>query len=263
VESSGEKNSKHFEGKRVVTSEDGWITPTGIFYACTSEEHDDSAGYLLKAHRANIEHRLKEDHQYQILENIDDLPPRSVLKTVGFALLSKGLLVESNLPSSVSRKQLELMQRSNLKFAPESGKLDPEIYLEYGRQLRQNPQVALLLESQSHETRQAIEAFVDNPSSLLMLSDAYDQDLDIKKVYDTLTAGHTKELVRGEAINHGDQFTWRKVTLPSNSAVYIQLDDHEHDAYADYRGDHDYAISLVSKQAVQRFLQTEDIPQLD
>src|SRR4051812_43275630 len=124
MEGPSEIQIPHFESSTKVSLKDGWITPGGIFYGCTPEEHDECAQYLLQTNQEDIKESLELNHS-EILEDIDGLNPRRVLHAAGYALLSSGLIVESNMPESLTTEQLELMEKNGLTFAPESGRLQP------------------------------------------------------------------------------------------------------------------------------------------
>lgn len=238
-----------YKGSKMVSSEDGWITPAGVFYACTPEDHDEIANFLWQSKRDNVLHRLRENKNYEVLGNIDDLPPRVILKAAGYALLSHNLLAESNLPRTLSSKQLELIKRSNLTFIPESGRLDPSVYLEFRDLMKANLRIAKILESRecSYEARQSLKTFMENPSDIISV---HDEDNFSDEIFDILSKGHTAEIKSKSRI---DVITWRRIQLPSGNEAYIQFERHEHRGNPNYTLYQD-VISLISKKGVTDFI---------
>ncbi len=242
------EHREHFEGSKAVDSHDGWITPAGVFYGCNPEQHDQLAKFLLQNNKSNIEHRLREDNNHAMLSNLDNLPPRVVVKAAGYALLSHNLLAEQNLPKTLTLRQLELMKRNNLTFMPESGRLQTDIYLEVRKLLKDNPKTSEIADSQtySYDHRQNFKSFVENPSEVIGI---YDDESLADEVYDLLTIGNTAEI---KMRRDRDIVTWRKVQLPSGNEVFVQQDRHEHSGNSNYALYED-AISLVSKHDIKKF----------
>jgi len=259
---SGE--SRSFEESELISGSDGWITPGGKFYSCTPEEHDTCASFLLENRKDEIQKALKQNKSNR-QNQIDSLPPRVILKAAGYALFSHGILAEQNLPKDLSLEQIKKISDANLKFTPESGRIEPNLYLEFQKTLSANEELSNLMEVFGYEGREGITNWIANPSTILYLSDWMDSRgaRTALEVYDLITRGYSSEYKFGEAINHGDQFIWRKVSLASGGDIYIQMNEHEHDAFQDYVGDHDYLISLVSLDQIKEFLQTEAIPELE
>jgi len=102
------------ESSRVANASDGWITPAGVFYGCESDEHDELARFLWESQREKILAGITED--------IDNLNPRIILKQAGYALLSRGLLAEENLPDRLSAKQLVFISENRLLLVPGSSR---------------------------------------------------------------------------------------------------------------------------------------------
>lgn len=254
------KEERNFESSRVVNSPDGWITPTGTFYGCSPDEHDVSAGYLLRTHRANIEHRLQENHQREILSNIDKTNARTVLKAAGFALLSNGLMAETNLPKSLTTRQLELMQRSNLSFTPESGRLPPDVYLEFLKLLQGDPRIAEIRDSLDYDSQLEMDSFLKTPSRALVLSNIYGTSSMkeyAEEIYDITTVGKADEISVEISISR-DVIKWKPANLHGARDAYVQYERHEH-AGNPYRDDEDYYLALVSGKEVRSFIESMSV----
>lgn len=256
MEHSVDQSAKHFESSKKTNKPDGWITPGGIFYGCTPEEHDDSAKYLLQTNKAHIKKLLDKNQEYGTLGQIEELNPRIILRKAGYALLSNGLLVEQNLPYSFTTKQMEFMVQNHLAFAPESGKLEPAIYLELKDWLKTNLEIENLLEKVRYghdENEQQLKSFIENPSSLALLSDSFKGD----EIFESIAKDNTDEITRLSIRGRDrERMRWRKIHLPSGSEVFLEFNHHEH--HADNNIREEDSFEFVSRQAVETFLKKID-----
>lgn len=258
MEDNSEKKVVHFESSKKANSQDGWITPGGIFYGCTPEEHDECAKYLLQTHQIKIKETLEKSNDnnvHQVLEDMDKLNPRIILKSAGYALLSDGLLVEQNMPDSLSVKQLEFMQRSRLTFAPESGKLQPSVYLEFRERLKKEPGISDIEESLKHydggwnDNLGNFQSFIENPASYLYLQNISPKAAE--EIYNLLTRGGAAETTfQGGYGGDRNIMKWRSIILPSGTEVFVQYNHHTH---ADYDADDEDSFALVSKKDIEEF----------
>ncbi|MFC1749851.1 hypothetical protein ACFL2V_13715 [Pseudomonadota bacterium] len=245
-----------FTSSSIVSSENGWITPAGTFYACTPEEHDELANFLWQSKRANIEHRIVNDKtvSWEIQRRLDKLPARTIVKAAGYALLSGGLLAEENIPKNLTAKQLEIIGKSQAKFTPESGRLDPTFYLEYrGLLQQQTEQFQQITQDLEAEHIRNIENFISNPTQALVLSDFYSPiyEDDITQILDLLSPASIGEVSISGPRASRTNYRYRHISLPSSGEVYLQLKEHEH-AFGD-TGDRDYVFSIVSLEQIEKF----------
>jgi hypothetical protein len=245
-----ENGFDRFTGLRKITSDNGWITPAGVFYACTPQEHDLCAGFLLKNNIVHIKNILENNYKSAVVGEIDQLSPRTVLKEAGFALLSDGLMVESNLPEHLSMKQFELMERAKLTFSPESGRLEPSIYLEFQKRLQEEQRLKELgTNIDGDKGEQTVDYFIKNPNGVLDIYDYHRSD----EIFDLLTSGYTSEIVINQIGK--SKYKWRQLNIGSGN-VFVEFIHHDHSedgAYECYPSVEDI-FTLVDRSAVDKFL---------
>lgn len=239
-----------FTGLRKVISDNGWITPAGVFYACTPLEHDVCAEFLLKNNIIHVKKLLEDREEYSILSEIDQNNPRSVLKAAGFALLSDGLMTETNLPKYLTTKQLELVGRAKLTFSSESGKLDPLVYVEYQKILNNEKRLIELGEDiDGIKGYRSVASFVENPDEMLDLYDCSKTD----EIFSLLSQGSDEELSIGKIGK--SVYRWRRMKV-GLSEVFVEHINHDHSeggSYECYPAVEDN-FKLVSKLTMNKFL---------
>jgi len=242
--------SKKFEGHRKVTSDDGWITPAGVFYGCSSDEHDELAKYLLVTKKTNIESAISQHERYWKMEDVQHLSSREIIKVAGYALLSNGILAEQNLPDSLTLKQLTLMKNNKLIFAPESGMFSPSVYVEFSKKIKNDPDIPELLEKIIREgLKHEFQAFLKRPSTSFDIL----QDNGVSRdVFDFLTKGSDAEITMKAG---RDIITWRRIKLSSNKEVLVEHYFHKHGEYDEgYHPEEEAFLMLTDKKRVKEFI---------
>lgn len=246
-----ELGTPHFQASSKVGYPDGWITPAGTFYGCTAAEHDASARFILQTHRAHVKALLNKQSRLDVIGEINLSSPREVLKAAGFALLLNGLSAESNLPQTLTPKQLELLKRNQLITLPGSGRLPSSVYESYRDWLAQKPIVSRIVDGLDYEDRLEMEAFIENPSVAFHLREAGDREL--ATIFNILSHGNKKEVTLTFP-SAQDTIKWRRTILPSGDEVFIQWNRHEHWSDEDHVPDHEDFFLLVKKTDVKNFL---------
>lgn len=104
-----EENKFSFRASESIFSTDGWLTPTGEFYSCRSDQHDECAKFVLGKFRSDI---LKLHLTEEEKEDIDKLPARMVLGRYGHVLLSHG---QAELPELLLKaEQIKLLMDAGI-----------------------------------------------------------------------------------------------------------------------------------------------------
>ena len=250
-----DRPAKIFESSRVASVPDGWITTKGVFFPCTPQEHDECAKYLLKTHKSFIESLLVENKyllnengqhdminsRYGTIDTRAGYNPRTILKAAGFALLSGNQLSESNLPESLSFKQMEFARRNNLVFTPKSGQLDFEAYHSFQKAVMGSEGVKDLLEQ-----NEAVKKFLADPTKSLSIQDNVPL---ANKVLVVLTEGFTA----GISLKVSKGFVvWRRLNIPSDDNIFLQYEYHYHGG--DCTPERENFIFLTNKQSIKEFL---------
>jgi len=245
-------NNQQLENKFVmsdaISKPDGWITPEGMFYPCTPDEHDECAKYLLKTRTEEIKDLLINNEKYSINVDHPEIPPREILKAAGFGLLSGDLLSEYNLPVKLTFKQLDLIDRSGLVYTPLSGQLNLGDYQAFQEKMKGSEDAAKLIERKNI----AFKNFLDDPTGTIHIEE---NDEFAKKIFNILSAGYTKEITHkvGKGI-----MTWRHLQVGSNSDIYLELDYHDH-GYDDSYPETESWILLTNKKSIIKFLQDSKV----
>ncbi len=241
-----QQTEKSFESSRAARSPDGWITPNGVFYSCTAQEHDVCAQYLLKAHRKLIDSLLLKNEHYDMRGEDTDYNPREILKAAGFALLSDNLLSETNSPEKMTLKLMEFIERNHITFMPESGQLSLESYLSFQDMMKRSEGAKQLLERGNI----ALKGFLDDPTHSISIQD---DDSFAEELLGALTEGYTAQvtlkLSKGKII-------WRRLNIP-NHEVFLEYDYHDHTAGGSYESspETEVFIFLTDKKGVNEFIE--------
>ncbi len=254
MEVSNQQQNKTFEGLRKIISSDGWITPYGNFYACSPQEHDICAQYLVRAQEHFVKNQLEKNNEYQMPEEIFKLTPREVLKKAGFALLSDNLLVESNLPENLSIKQLELFSRAHLSLPIKEDWIDFETYKEFKELI--TPIYQSLKSKQKdifddNEVLTILKSFFSDPTTTYHNDDDHGSP---KEAFDIMTKDYIAEQVLTES--KGTR-TWRMINIPSGKEIIMEFVFHDHadgDENWTYGYEQESWISITSKQKIEKFL---------
>jgi len=249
-EEAGQQSEKTFEGSRVVSSPDGWITTSGVFYPCSPQEHDECAKYLLRTHIKFIETLLIESEHYEMVGSRSDYNAREILKAAGFALLSDNQLSEANLPETLSLKQMEFANRNNLIFMPISGQLDLRAYETFQERSRDLMGVKKLLERKNI----VLKRFLDDPTKTIHISD---NDPFANELFTVLTEGFTAQvsLKLGKGI-----VIWRRLNIPSNDNVFLEYEYHDHTGGGAWETtpETEAFLLLTNKQGVKEYLSKKE-----
>jgi hypothetical protein len=230
---------KIFESYRNVTKPDGWITPAGVYYACNPPEHDDCAKYILKTHSGLIDSLLEKNGRYGMIGHDSSFPPREILKAAGFALLSDGLLVDSNLPESLTLKQLEFNNRNHLEFINKGNQLELSDYQAFLEKIKNYDEIKETITFNERNVRK----FMEDPTyAIYFEEDQYGADI----VFDVLTKNHTAEI--SLEVGKG-KITWRRIDIDTIN-VFVEKNFHDH-GYEDTYPETETWISLTTKQNIE------------
>lgn len=242
----GGQQEKTFESSRVANSPDGWITTNGVFYPCTPQEHDECAEYLLKAHKKYIESLLIESEHYEMVGARSEHPARTILKTAGFALLSDNQLSESNLPKTLSLKQMEFAERNSLVFMPKSGQLDLAAYQSFLASVKELSGVKKLVERKN----MVIKGFLEDPTKTIHIQD---NDSFARQIFESLSEGSTAEVSlkysKGVVI-------WRRLNIPNHDDVFLEYEYHDHTAGGAYESTPGTEVFMIltNKLGIKEYL---------
>lgn len=238
-EGTNHPKEKIFESSRSVTKPDGWITPAGVYYACNPPEHDDCAKYLLKTHSRLIDSLLEKNGVYNMSIDDPDLSPREVLKAAGFALLSDGLLVDSNLPKSFTLRQLEFTKRNHLEFINKGDQLGLSDYQAFQENIKNSQEAAELIK----RGNVVFKNFLEDPTQTMYFEE--DRSL-AEEIFNIISKDQTVEisLVLGKG-----KIIWRHISVGSGN-VFIYKFFHDH-GYEDTYPETETWISLTTKQNIK------------
>ena len=239
-----QKVARGFESSRVKNKPDGWISPNGVFYGCTPEEHDKCANFLLEHHKEYIDLQLIKNEKYTMRGwQADVIAAREKLKAAGFALLSDDQPSESNLPDTLSLRQMEFAKRNELVFAPQSGQLEVEQYQAFKEVVSQWDGVSKLLERKN----KAVIKFMNDPTRTLYVAD---NDSFAKKVFNALTEKSTGEVTLKL---RKEKLTWKKLDIPEHDDIYVEYHYHNH-GY-DATPETESFIMLTNKKSIKEYLE--------
>ncbi len=243
---SGLQPEKTFESSRVASSPDGWIAPSGVFYSCTPQEHDECAKYLLKTHKNFIDTLLIRNERHAMRGDHSGYNPREVLKAAGFALLSGNLLSEANLPEKMTLRLMEFAERNHISFVPQSGQLTLEAYQAFQKKVRDSEGVKQLLERRNI----AIREFVDDPTKMIPIQD---DDSFAEKLLSVLTEGYTAQI--SLKISKG-KIIWRRLAIP-NQDIFLEYEYHDHTVGGAYESfpETEAFILLTDKKGIKEFIE--------
>ena len=238
------QTENRFESSRVKNKPDGWISPNGVFYGCAPEEHDKCANFLLERHKEYIDLQLIKNEKYTMRGwQAEEIAAREKLKAAGFALLSDDQLSESNLPESLSLRQMEFAKRNELVFAPQSGQLEVEQYQAFKEEVRNWEGVNRLLERKN----KAVTKFMNDPTRTLYVAD---NDSFAEKVFNALTEKTSGEISLKLL---KEKLTWKKLDIPGHDDIYVEYHYHNH-GY-DATPETEAFIMLTNKKSIKEYLE--------
>lgn len=229
-----------FESSRVKIKPDGWISPSGVFYGCTPEEHDKCAEFLLEHHKEYVDSQLLKREKYTMRGwQAKEIAAREKLKAAGFALLSDDQLSESNLPETLSLRQMEFAKRNELVFAPQSGQLEVEQYQAFKEEVKNWEGVNRLLERKN----KAVMKFMNDPTRTLYTRN---NDSFAEKAFNALTE---KSLGQFSLKLIKEKIIWRKLDVPNQDNIFVEYHYHSHPT------DTDVNIVLINKKEINKYLE--------
>ncbi len=108
-----------FVSEKISPGSNGWLSPSGKYFECQPDEHDEAAAYL-----------CDDDHEYifenrgtthiegitsgYIRRNMSSEVPRLELEAHDWLLINKSYL--SNFPSKITNAQLKMLEESGIPF---------------------------------------------------------------------------------------------------------------------------------------------------
>ncbi len=249
IDGSQELNENH----SVIISDDGWLSPEGKFYSCNPDEHEKLANELCAENPDKIKELLRINSEDETLSDLERLNPRTILGRAGFALLSNGLLMESNMPGNPTKELQRLIEENNLIVTPEAGKLLPKYYAEYKKVLQQIDFDDIMAElSYSSEFNPwELSEFIKNPSHDIDLADAEEG---ARILFDLLTNDYDGEII---AINEvaRDRFVFRRIILTSGEIFLFHQHHSHYESDPDYNAETQDFISITDKNRLKKFIQ--------
>jgi hypothetical protein len=251
MEESRETFSK-FEGSRKLTGKDGWISPAGVFYNCSPEEHDILADYILRDKKVYIEGLLEKNAGFEIWDKIKELSPREVIKSAGYALLSGNILSEQNLPETLSKKQMRFIHDNQMVFAPESSRLQPSVYLELKKRIQENKNLPSILQilkfCADSYAEEKFKNFIKNPYGYFHVF--YLNGEESEEIRSFFSFGEDEEIYFESPWRN--TYTWTPIRGLADEDVFLEYSYHLHNGGEEPYQEEGY--KFVGKKAIKNFL---------
>jgi len=128
----------------IVKGEDGWLSPSGVFYSCGTTEHDEAAKFLLSP--KSPEHAyVAQEKKYDYWPND---PDRAKLSKIGYVLV-RGAVVAPDTFANLTTAQLETLKRADILIIDpiDNSQCSPEFVIETANNLRDTAKAILETES--------------------------------------------------------------------------------------------------------------------
>lgn len=195
-----------FLGKPYIHRRDGWLSPEGIFFGCSSNQHEQCAKYIVKKILSKKLPNLEEESARKILSQFKfvQLNAGTVLTVTKVPLTEKQLIKinsankrKMGIKIALSTIKPYLNRFEGMKFAYDHGHLDAE-------------------------QQDLVREFFENDYYFRV----NDDEVLARKLYNTLTLGFK------EGPSFSRQFTYKRSQwyMISNDGTFaVELDEHIHD----------------------------------